>query len=227
MVLPGARRSLSSLSGILGRGRKIVAIGRNYEAHAKEMKAEKPKEPILFLKPTTSYVSQGGKVEIPAACKDLHHEVELGVVIGETCRDVRQADAERHIAGYTCLLDMTARDIQNAAKNKGLPWTVAKGYDSFTPMSEFIEKGRVRDPHDLELYCFVDNELRQKGNTRDMIFKIPELVAYISSIMTLEPGDVIATGTPEGVGQVKAGQVMRAGITGLVEISFPVVDRRP
>ncbi|KAL3689609.1 hypothetical protein R1sor_015918 [Riccia sorocarpa] len=212
-------------SKILAAGTKIVAVGRNYAAHAKELGNAVPKEPMIFLKPTSSYVFQGGAIEIPPPLTSLHHEVELGVVIGKQGRDIFEDEAMDHVSGYALALDMTARDIQSVAKAKGHPWTVAKGYDTFTPISDFISKEDVPSTDDLELWCEVDGVMKQKGSTKDMIFSIPTLISFISKIMTLNEGDVILTGTPSGVGPVSAGQHVKAGITGLVEISFPVKTR--
>eukprot|EP00244_Chara_vulgaris_P003829 TRINITY_DN1722_c0_g1_i2.p1 TRINITY_DN1722_c0_g1~~TRINITY_DN1722_c0_g1_i2.p1 ORF type:complete len:224 (-),score=46.11 TRINITY_DN1722_c0_g1_i2:299-970(-) len=206
-------------------GSKIIAVGRNYAAHAKELGNEVPKEPVLFLKPTSSYVRKGGVIEVPPGVDSLDHEVELGVVISKKGRDIPTELAMDHVAGYAVALDMTARSIQNEAKAKGLPWTVAKGYDTFTPISDFLPKKKVPSANDLELWCKVDDTLRQKGNTKDMIFDIPFLINYISTIMTLEEGDIILTGTPPGVGPVKPGQHITAGITGYLEMSFPVCSR--
>ncbi|CAN6468196.1 unnamed protein product [Victoria cruziana] len=213
-------------SNLINLGTKIVAVGRNYVAHAKELGNAVPKEPVLFLKPTTSYLQNGGTIEVPHPLESLDHEVELAVVIGKKARDVPHATAMDHVAGYALALDMTAREIQSSAKASGLPWTVAKGQDSFTPIGSMLPKAAVEDPHNLELWLKVDNELKQKGSTKDMIFKIPFLVSHISSIMTLLEGDVILTGTPEGVGPVKVGQRITAGITGFTDVQFNV-QRRP
>uniref|UniRef100_A0A0D6R845 Fumarylacetoacetase-like C-terminal domain-containing protein n=1 Tax=Araucaria cunninghamii TaxID=56994 RepID=A0A0D6R845_ARACU len=207
---------------ILSLGTKIVAVGRNYAAHAKELGNAVPKEPVLFLKPTSSYVENGGTIEIPHPLQALDHEVELAVVIGKKARDVKQIHAMDYVGGYALALDMTAREIQTTAKAAGLPWTVAKGYDTFTPISKFISKSMVPNPDNLELWLKVDDQIKQKGSTKDMIFKIPYLISHISSIMTLFEGDVILTGTPPGVSPVKAGQKITAGITDLIEMSFDV-----
>jgi acylpyruvate hydrolase len=175
-------------------GTKIVGVGRNYAAHAKELGNALPSEPLLFLKPTSSYIREGMAIEIPHPCTALDHEVELGVVIGKKGRDIPQHAAMDHISGYALALDMTARELQAVAKQKGLPWTLAKGYDTFTPIGNFIPKTKVPSCDDLELWLEVDGKLRQKGNTKDMIFSIPVLISYISSIMTLNEGDVILTG---------------------------------
>ncbi|KAG8372931.1 hypothetical protein BUALT_Bualt12G0118400 [Buddleja alternifolia] len=219
--------SASAYQKLLTVGTKIIAVGRNYAAHAKELGNAVPKEPVLFMKPTSSYLENGGKIEVPEPLEALDHEVELAVVIGQRARDVPESKAMdyvggsavylivdiisyprfRHssVPGYAVALDMTAREIQSTAK---LPTSL------------------VPDPHNLELWLKVDGETRQKGSTSDMIFKIPFLISHISSIFTLLEGDVILTGTPQGVGPVKIGQKVDAGITGLLDIHFDVERRR-
>ncbi|DBA02454.1 TPA: hypothetical protein N0F65_008668 [Lagenidium giganteum] len=219
----------TTMSGrrLIDAGKKIVAIGKNYEAHAREMGAKAaPREPVLFLKPTTSYVREGSSVLLPPGIGAVHHEVELGVVIGKGGRDIPERDSMDHVAGYVLAIDMTARALQDKAKSAGLPWTQAKGNDTFTPISEFIPKAKVPAPDDLTLWLKVGDELRQRGSTSDMVHKIPFLISYISRIMTLEEGDMIITGTPEGVGPVPANSTMTAGIDGLIEVSFPVETRK-
>jgi acylpyruvate hydrolase len=206
-------------------GRKIIAIGRNYAKHARELNNPIPKSPIMFLKPTSSYISEPESIQVPDTVTELHHEVELGVIIGKGGTDISAADALSHVDGYVLALDMTARNLQNEAKSKGLPWSVAKGYDTFTPVSRFIPKHELPNFSNLELWLKVDGELRQRGNTSQMLFPVPDLIAYASSVMTLSPGDCILTGTPSGVGPVTPGQVITAGIPGLVTIRFPVVQR--
>ncbi|XP_058076501.1 probable acylpyruvase FAHD1, mitochondrial isoform X2 [Magnolia sinica] len=191
---------------LISIGTKIIAVGRNYAAHAKELGNAVPKEPVLFLKPTSSYLQNGGTIEIPHSLESLDHEVELAVVIGEKARDVAEGSAMDYVGGYALALDMTAREIQSSAK---------------------LPKSMVPDPDNLELWLKVDDEIKQKGTTKDMIFKIPFLVSHISSIMTLLEGDVILTGTPKGVGPVRAGQKVTAGITGLIDVNFNVEKRRP
>ncbi|VAH97678.1 hypothetical protein VPH35_068648 [Triticum aestivum] len=213
---------------LLAASTKIVGVGRNYVAHAKELGHPVPKEPVLFLKPTSSFLHAGvatTAVEVPEPLESLHHEVELAVVISRRARDVPEASAMDFVGGYALALDMTARDLQSVAKSAGLPWTLAKAQDTFTPISAVVPKSAVPNPDDLELWLKVDDELRQKGPTSDMIFKVPFLISYISSIMTLMEGDVILTGTPEGVGPVRIGQKIKAGITGLIEAEFDVQRR--
>ncbi|TVU44288.1 hypothetical protein EJB05_03724, partial [Eragrostis curvula] len=214
---------------LLAASTKIIGVGRNYIAHAKELGNPVPKEPVLFLKPTSSLLHAGGvttaAIEVPEPLESLHHEVELAVVISQRGRDVPEASAMDFVGGYALALDMTARDLQSVAKVGAincLPWTLAKGQDTFTPISAVVPKSAVPNPDDLELWLKVDDELKQKGPTSDMIFKIPFLISYISSIMTLMEGDVILTGTPEGVGPVRVGQKIKAGITDLIDVEFDV-----
>ncbi|KAJ3356462.1 Acylpyruvase fahd1, mitochondrial [Allomyces javanicus] len=192
-------------------GRKIVAIGRNFADHAKELGNAVPSKPMLFLKPTSSYAANGKTIEIPSQC-DVHHEVELGVVIGQTARRVSEADAMKHVAGYTLAIDMTARDLQNAAKKAGHPWSVAKGFDDFTPITDMVSAETIKDPHNVRLWLKVNGETKQDGTTQDFIFGIPRLISHVSQIMTLEEGDVILTGTPKGVGPVRPGDHLEAAI---------------
>eukprot|EP00823_Brevimastigomonas_motovehiculus_P005182 TRINITY_DN365_c0_g1_i1.p1 TRINITY_DN365_c0_g1~~TRINITY_DN365_c0_g1_i1.p1 ORF type:complete len:224 (+),score=56.74 TRINITY_DN365_c0_g1_i1:51-722(+) len=212
---------------LLSKGKKIVAVARNFAAHARELNNPVPVKPVFFLKPTSSYIFQGSSIQVPSTCKALHHEVELGVIIGKRCRDIKKSEVFEHIGGYVLALDMTARDIQDRAKAAKLPWAVAKGYDTFCPVSSFLTKTQIPNPHDIELWLKVDGLLKQKGNTNLMLNDIPTLISVISSIFTLEEGDCVLTGTPEGVGAVKEGQTITAGITGLCEMRFPVVARAP
>ena len=201
---------------------KIICLLRNYRAHAAEMKSEPPKEPYFFIKPSTSIVHDGGAIVIPTQSKNVHHEVELAVVIGKTATKVPKARAMEHVSAYAVLLDMTARDIQDEAKKAGRPWAAAKGFDTFAPVSVAMPAGRVPDPHKLEIWLKVNGQFRQQGSTSQMIFDIPTVIEYISHIMTLEPGDIIATGTPEGVGPVKAGDRLEAGIEGVGSLCVEV-----
>lgn len=189
---------------------KIVCVGRNYAEHAKEMKAEVPTTPVLFLKPPTAVVHNHGQVVIPAISKELHHEVEMTVLIGKGGRNLSRDKAMEHVAGYGVGLDMTLRDVQSEAKKKGLPWSVAKGFDSSAPLSDFVPAGSIADPHRLAVELTVNGGTRQKGSTSDFIFKLDQLLSAISHIFTLEPGDVIFTGTPEGVAQTVAGDTLLA-----------------
>jgi acylpyruvate hydrolase len=202
-----------------------VAVGRNYASHAKELNNPIPSKPFFFLKPTSSYLLEGSPIEIPKGA-EVHHELELGVVIGKKGRDISEKDAFDYISGYTVALDMTARNFQLEARKQGMPWSAAKGYDTFCPVSSFIPKERLPDPHNINLWLKVNDEIRQKGNTSDMLFNIPQLLSIISSIMTLEPGDLVLTGTPEGVNSIKAGDVLTCGVEGVVQAKFLVEDRK-
>jgi len=183
--------------------------------------------PPFFIKPTSSYIRQPGAIEKPTRCTSLHHEIELGVIINHRGRDIPNEKAMDYVAGYVVALDMTARNLQDVAKQKGLPWTEAKGYDTFCPIGEFIPKEKIRDPSDVNLWLKINGIIRQQGSTNQMIFPIPFLIEYISQIMTLEEGDLILTGTPAGVGPVNVGETLTGGITGMsqYDILFPVIDR--
>ncbi|KAF8509694.1 hypothetical protein JB92DRAFT_3083729 [Gautieria morchelliformis] len=218
------------MASFVTSGKKIIAIGRNFAEHAKELNNAVPKEPFFFLKPTSSYVATGGKIEIPRGVK-AHHEIELGVIIGRGGRDIPEAQADAHVAGYALAIDMTARNMQDEVKKRGLPWTAAKGFDTFTPIGHFIPKSSVPDPHDLSIWLKINNEFKQNGTTADMIFRIPRLIQHISSIMALEEGDLILTGTPSGVGQVVPGDIVTAGLSipastePLASLEFTAVHR--
>ncbi|GAA5816194.1 Acylpyruvase fahd1, mitochondrial [Mucor flavus] len=215
----------------LTSGKKIVAIGRNFSEHAKELGNAVPKSPFFFLKPTSSYVANGGTIEIPTGC-DVHHEIELAVVMGKETRDCPASQAMDNVAGFALAIDCTARNLQNEAKKKGLPWSAAKGFDTFTPISEFVPKDSFTDTNDIDLWLKVNDKFRQQGNTKDMIFKIPSLIEYVSSIMKLEAGDVLLTGTPSGVFSMKHGDVVTAGMKpgkaekDIVTLKLNVADRK-
>lgn len=191
---------------------KIVCLLRSYAAHAREMGNAVPEELEFFLKPPTTIIRDGEDIVIPPESKEVHHEVELAVIIGKEGHCIPRERAMEHVLGYSILIDVTARDIQARAKSRGLPWTAAKGYDTFAPMSVIVPKSEVTNPHELDIWLKVNGQCRQRSNTRLMLFKIPEIIASISRIMTLEPGDIIATGTPEGVSQIVAGDSIEAGI---------------
>jgi 2-keto-4-pentenoate hydratase/2-oxohepta-3-ene-1,7-dioic acid hydratase in catechol pathway len=191
---------------------KIICLGRNYAEHAKEMKADIPREPVLFLKPSTAILADGGTIIIPPCSRELHHEVELVVLITAGGKRIPRQDAMDHVGGYAVGLDMTLRDVQADAKKKGLPWSVSKGFDTSAPLSSFVVRDAVADPHSLAISLAVNGILKQHSTTRDMIFRLDEIIAYISTIFTLEPGDLIFTGTPEGVGPVQPGDLMVAEI---------------
>ncbi len=196
---------------------KIVCVGRNYAAHAAELGNEVPAEPLIFLKPPSSINGPGGEVVYPAISQRVDHEGELAVVIGKRCRNVSQADADAVIFGYTIANDVTARDLQ---KQDG-QWTRGKGFDTFAPVGPWVDTDF--DPHNRRVRCLVNDEVRQDGNTADLIFSIGRVLEHVTRFMTLEPGDLIMTGTPEGVGPVQPGDVMTVEIEGLGTLSNPVV----
>ena len=201
---------------------KIICLARNYAEHARELGNETPPAPVLFMKPASSVIGDGGTVRIPAYSQECHYEVELAVLIGKRCRAVSAEQAPEYVAGYATAIDMTLRDVQNQLKAKGLPWEIAKGFDTACPLSDFVPASAVADPHNLRLRLSVNGTLRQDGSSADMINRIPQIVAHISAIFTLEPGDVILTGTPAGVGQVVAGDVMEAEIEGVARLTIKV-----
>ncbi len=203
---------------------KILCLGRNYAAHASEMNAAVPESPVVFLKPPTAIVHDGGNVIIPRISSDVHHEVEMVVVIGKKGKNIPKEEAYSYVQGYAVGLDMTMRDVQAEAKKKGLPWTVAKGFDTSAPISQAEERNRIAHPNALDLLLRVNGEVRQKSNTRHMIFGIDYVVSYLSSIFTLEPGDLIFTGTPEGVGPVRAGDLLEAELESVGRLRVGVIN---
>lgn len=204
------------------RAGKLLCIGRNYAAHAAEMQSPVPEIPMMFLKPSSAIIPSGGQIIIPDRSKEVHHEVELVVLIGLEGKNIDVVEAPSHVAGYAVGLDMTARDLQAIAKEKGHPWSVAKGFDTFAPLGPFVPASEVPDPQDLEVRLDINGSVRQRGQTADMIFTVADLVAWCSSVMTLEPGDLIYTGTPEGVGAVQRGDVLQANISGLPPLTVTV-----
>jgi 2-keto-4-pentenoate hydratase/2-oxohepta-3-ene-1,7-dioic acid hydratase in catechol pathway len=201
---------------------KIVCLARTYKKHAEEMKTSITKDPLLFLKPSTAVIFDGDSIVIPSRSKCVHHEVELGIVISKNCRNINQDDALDYVLGYLIALDITARDIQSEAKQKGWPWTISKGFDTFAPISEIVLKNEVIDPNDLNFSLKLNDNLIQKSNTKYMIFSIEKIIEFISKIMTLERGDLIMTGTPEGVGELKNGDVIEANLDNLCSLKVDV-----
>jgi 2-keto-4-pentenoate hydratase/2-oxohepta-3-ene-1,7-dioic acid hydratase in catechol pathway len=207
----------SIVPNVLSRPSKIVCVGRNYLEHARELGNEVPERPLIFFKPPSSLVADGEAIVLPAASQRVEHEGEIAVVIGRTARNVAAADAWDYVAGIAPLNDVTARDLQ---KTDG-QWTRAKGFDTFCPLGTMVPiEGIQRD--DLEVVCRVNGEVRQHGRVADMAFGIPVLIEYISGVMTLEPGDVIATGTPAGVSPLQPGDVVEVEIPGVGIIRNPV-----
>ncbi len=195
---------------------KIVAVGRNYRAHAAELGNEVPTSPIIFLKPPSSVIGPGEAIVYPSASKNVHHEAELAVVIGRRCRSVQPEEVPGYIWGYTCANDVTARDLQRLDGQ----WARGKGFDTFCPLGPWIETDM--DASNTTVICRVNGEVRQHGSTADMIFDLPTLIAFMADAMTLEPGDVILTGTPEGVGPLAPGDRVEVEISGLGVLANPV-----
>ncbi len=179
---------------------KIICVGLNYHDHAKELGMPLPEKPLLFLKPPSAVIGNLGNIVYPEKTKHLDYEAELAVVIGKRCKNVPEKDAESVIMGYTCFNDVTARDLQK----KDVQWTRAKGFDTFAPVGPYITDP-VLDVSDLRIVTRVNGKLRQDSSTSNLIFGIPQLIEFISGIMTLEPGDIIATGTPPGIGELVIG----------------------
>ena len=192
-------------------------MARNYAEHAKELGNEVPREPLFFLKPVSAVIGPGEAIRLPAQSQEVHHEAELGLVIGTRATRVSEEDARAHIFGITCVNDVTARDLQRLDKH----FTRSKGFDTFCPIGPWIETEVPQGPRTI--LCRVDGDVRQRGSTADSIFSFERLVSYISHVMTLEPGDVIATGTPAGVGPIRAGQHVEVEIEGIGTLSNPVV----
>ena len=191
---------------------KIVCLGRNYVDHIKELGNEIPSSPVIFIKPASSIVHAGEPIRIPDYSTDCHHEVELAVLIGKTGSRLTDAEAPDVVAGYGVAIDLTLRDVQSRLKEKGLPWEIAKGFDTACPLSDFIPATEVPDPHNLQLTIKVNGEIRQDGNTRLMMRTIPRFISEVSAIFTLQPGDILLTGTPAGVSRVQSGDRIEAVI---------------
>jgi 2-keto-4-pentenoate hydratase/2-oxohepta-3-ene-1,7-dioic acid hydratase in catechol pathway len=198
------------------RPSKIVCVGRNYAAHARELGHDIPSEPLLFLKPPSSLAGPGDAVVLPPESTRVEHEAELAVVLGRRSKNVPRQDALAHVLGYTCACDVTARDLQK----KDVQFTRSKGFDTFCPLGPWIET--ELDASKARIYCRVNGQTRQDGTTARMIFDVPTVVAYVSRMMTLEPGDVILTGTPEGVGPLVAGDLLEIEVAGVGALKLHV-----
>ncbi|HEU5169624.1 MAG TPA: fumarylacetoacetate hydrolase family protein [Gemmatimonadales bacterium] len=195
---------------------KIVGVGRNYLEHARELGNELPAVPIIFLKPLSALLEPGGTIRLPSVSQRVEHEAEIGVVVGRRLHHATPEEAERGIGGFTCVNDVTCRDLQRQDGQ----WTRAKGFDTFCPVGPRVVAGL--DWRALEICCRVNGVERQHGRASDMHFSIPALLSFISGIMTLEPGDLIATGTPAGVGPLTDGDVVEVEIPGIGVLSNPV-----
>jgi len=223
--LPATALAAATLAATTGTGKadddvkptKIVCVGRNYVAHARELGNEVPEQPLIFLKPPSAVVADGEPIVIPSVSGRVEHEGEIAVVIGRRARHVTEADALAVVHGVAPLNDVTARDLQRTDGQ----WTRAKGFDTFCPIG--LVSPLPGDWRELEVICRVNGEVRQHGRASEMVFGIPALIAYVSRIMTLEPGDVIATGTPEGVGPLHPGDVVEVELVGRGRVRNPVI----
>jgi acylpyruvate hydrolase len=205
----------------LGVG-KIIGLARTYRAHAEEMHAVVTEEPLLFLKPESAVIYTGDSIVIPPMSQCLHHEVELGVVIGKDGSWIPEAKAREYVLGYLVCLDITARDLQSEAKKHGWPWAIAKGFDTFAPISDVVPKERIQDPMKCNLSLHVNGVLRQQASTSLLIYSLDHIVSFVSRVMALREGDLIMTGTPEGVAEIKEGDVLEAKLDGYCSLRVDV-----
>eukprot|EP01106_Pelomyxa_sp_JSP_P000493 TRINITY_DN1071_c0_g2_i3.p1 TRINITY_DN1071_c0_g2~~TRINITY_DN1071_c0_g2_i3.p1 ORF type:complete len:230 (+),score=59.21 TRINITY_DN1071_c0_g2_i3:8-697(+) len=204
------------------RPSKIICLLRSYAAHAKELGNAVPGRPMFFLKPPSAMVGGGGGIVVPPAVRDVHHEVELSFVVARRGKNIPESEALSYVKWWLVMLDMTARDVQDAAKAKGLPWAEAKGYDTFAPVGTTALPASTWDYHNKRIWLKVNDVMKQNSNTGLMLFSIERIIAELSRVMTLEEGDIVMTGTPDGVGPVRPGDVITAGIEGIGEVTAPV-----
>ena len=206
---------MTSLPGLENlRPGAIYCIGRNYAEHAKELNHPIPKTPIIFMKPVCSLLPDRGTVIIPNYTHNVHHEAELVIAIGKGGKNIPREDALNYVAGYAIGIDITARDIQNELKDAGKPWLLSKVLDTFSPLGNFVPPSSIPQPHKVRVELIVNGITKQKGNTENMLFPIDVLIEKVSSYFTLAPGDLIYTGTPEGVGPLVHGDLVEASIDG-------------
>ena len=201
---------------------KILCIGRNYSEHIKELGNAPPEAPVIFIKPASSVIGEGEAIVIPPYSHDCHHEAELALLVGRKGKDIPVGQAMEYIAGYGVGIDLTLRDVQGELKKKGLPWEIAKGFDTSCPLSAFAEASDVPDPQNVQIRLTVNGEIRQDGNTSMMIHRIPVIISHMSGRFTLEPGDVILTGTPAGVSRIVTGDHLVAEIPGVATLRVAV-----
>jgi fumarylpyruvate hydrolase len=204
--------------------RRIFCVGRNYAAHAREMGHDPDRElPFYFTKPNDAVVENGTSVPYPSMTENLHFEAELVIAIGKSCKDVAVEDAITHVYGYAVGNDLTRRDLQADAKKKGRPWDTGKGFDHSAPCAEIHLAGQVGDIKNARIWLTVNGEVKQDSNVNNLIWSVAEVIANLSTLFTLMPGDLIYSGTPEGVGPVVAGDVIRVGIDGLTDLETKIV----
>ena len=201
---------------------KIFCLGKNYAKHATEMKSDVPEKPIVFMKPSSAIVHDGAKIRIPAMSKDFHHETEIFFVVGKDGKNIRKEEARSFVTAMGVGLDLTLRDVQTELRNKGNPWLISKGFDASAPISDAVPVDGV-DFNSLRLTLSVNGKLRQQGSYENTIFKIEEVIAFISDLFTLERGDLVFTGTPEGVARLLSGDKLHAELVGYVSLDVEIV----
>ncbi|MFX0103991.1 MAG: fumarylacetoacetate hydrolase family protein [Candidatus Hodarchaeota archaeon] len=209
---------------------KIICLGRNYADHAREMKTQIPKSPVFFAKTVNTLVTNGNPIIYPKIIynnqdyNQVDHEVELALIISQTCKNIQAEYGYKYIEGYSVFLDITARKMQISDRNINLPWYRSKNFDTFGPIGPRIAPySEIEDPHNLNIQLKINGELRQQSNTKHMLFKIPEILAYLSRFITLVSGDIVATGTPSGVGSIQPGDIIDASIDKIGTITHKVI----
>lgn len=200
----------------------IYCIGRNYAEHAKEMGSALPAEPVVFIKPATAHAMTGSKVPIPTYSSNMHHEVELVVVIGKDCNNVSESEAMDYVSGYGVGIDFTLRDVQAKAKESGMPWATAKSFFSSAPVSNIIPLNEIEDIDNCHIELYVNDNIVQSGDSSDMQRSVAQLISYISHVFRLRKGDCIFTGTPHGVGQVVSGDKLVAKLDNLITLDIEI-----
>lgn len=191
---------------------KIICLGRNYLDHIRELGNKVPDRAVIFCKPASSLLANGGAIEIPEYSNDCHHELELALLVGKTGKNIPESQALTYLSGYGVALDLTLRDVQSELKEKGLPWEIAKGFDTSCPISDFVPAQQVDNPNSLRLQLKVNGQIRQDGTTAQMMRSVEEILAEVSTFYTLEPGDIILTGTPAGVSRIESGDTLEGTI---------------
>ncbi len=209
---------------------KIICLGRNYIEHAKEMKSKIPKEPLFFVKTLNTLITEGNPIIYPKMLynsqeyNQVDHEVELAFIISNVCKNIQTEQAYEYIRGYTIFLDITARKMQISDRNINLPWYRSKNFDTFGPIGPHVAPcAEIKDPHHLSIDLKINGEVRQQSNTENMIFKIPEILSFLSKFITFAPDDIVATGTPSGVGPIQPGDLIEASIEKIGKITHKVV----
>lgn len=222
--MPGFMLQIEDDAGIteLEAG-KIICLAQNYPKHASEMKSTPPALPYFFLKPGTALIHSDEPIVLPNLSKEVHHEIELAVIIGREGKNISEEDAMSHILGYAAFLDLTARDIQSEGKKTSRPFGVSKSFDTFAPISSVTPADRIADPMDLTLHLEVNGEVRQHSSTGLMLYGVKHLIAFLSRVMTLKRGDIIATGTPHGVSEIREGDSVYAYVDGVGTLRHTVL----